>query len=232
MKKGGEFTMQISPLAGSGVIAQQQLPTSETVMGKEDFLKMLITQLRYQDPLNPMEGTEFSAQLAQFSTVEQLANIKEMLQASIDGNYLLATSINNTLAATVIGKEVKAYGNQIYLPQEGSVVLNFKLDGQAQQVTIEILDENGSVVKTIQQQNLSSGEHVVEWDGTNEEGNRLEEGRYTFRVSAMGENDGEVGVTLFSRGVITGVRYSSHGAVLMLGQIEIPLSEVYEILMG
>ncbi|NOX36596.1 MAG: flagellar hook capping protein [Calditrichaeota bacterium] len=224
--------MQVNQLASGGPVTPQQLPTSETVMGKEDFLKMLITQLRYQDPLNPMEGTEFSAQLAQFSTVEQLANIKDMLQASIDGNYLLATSINNTLAATVIGREVKAYGDQIYLPEDGSAVLNFKLDGQARQVTIEILDENGNVVKTIRQENLSSGEHEIEWDGTDDEGNRLEEGRYTFRVSATGENDVEVGVTLFSRGVITGVRYGSNGAVLMLGQIEIPLSEVYEILMG
>jgi len=67
---------------------------------------------KYQDPLNPMQGAEFSAQLAQFSSVEQLANINKTLLDSIDGNYLLSTSINNTLAATVIGRDVKAYGNQ------------------------------------------------------------------------------------------------------------------------
>ncbi|OPX34287.1 hypothetical protein B1H10_03985 [candidate division KSB1 bacterium 4484_188] len=61
-----------------------------------------------------MKGTEFSAQLAQFSSVEQLSNINESLRQSMDANYLLTSSINNTLAATIIGHQVKAYGNSVY----------------------------------------------------------------------------------------------------------------------
>ncbi len=224
--------MEINATGSVGPFVPSRGPTSETVMGKEDFLKMLITQLRYQDPLNPMEGTEFSAQLAQFSTVEQLANIKELLQATMDGNYLLATSINNTLAATVIGREIKAYGNQIYLPDEGAATVNFKLSAAAGEVTIEILNEDGAVVRTMRLEDLEQGEHQIEWDGSDDDGNRLEKGRYTFRVSAGNDNDAAVDVTLFTRGIITGVRYSSNGAVLMLGDIEVPLSEVYEILKG
>ncbi|NIS39011.1 flagellar hook capping protein, partial [Candidatus Saccharibacteria bacterium] len=93
---------------GSAMGSQQNNSSSERILGKDDFLKMLVTQLNYQDPLNPMESTDFSAQLAQFSSLEQLSNIDETLQASLEANYLLATSINNTMAATIIGKQVRA----------------------------------------------------------------------------------------------------------------------------
>ena len=94
--------------------------SNDSVLGKDDFLKLLVTQLSYQDPLNPLEASDFSAQLAQFSSVEQLFNIEETLRASLDANYLLATSINNTMAATVIGKEVRAVGDSIYFDGESA----------------------------------------------------------------------------------------------------------------
>ena len=72
------------------------------VLGQDDFLKLLVSQLQNQDPMNPMDGTQFASQLAQFTSVEQLANINTSLQSSISANQLLNQSISNALSTTVI----------------------------------------------------------------------------------------------------------------------------------
>ncbi|MDP3830447.1 MAG: flagellar hook capping FlgD N-terminal domain-containing protein, partial [Ignavibacteriaceae bacterium] len=86
-------------------------PKGKASLGKDDFMKLMLTQLKHQDPLNPMEGSEFAAQLAQFSSLEQLSNLNELTAQSIDANYYLTQSINNTMTATLIGKDVKLSGN-------------------------------------------------------------------------------------------------------------------------
>ncbi len=204
--------------------------TNDKILGKDDFLKLLITQLNYQDPLNPMEGTEFSAQLAQFSSLEQLQNIHQELKNSIDANYLLTTSINNTLAATVIGKSVKATGNQIYLGEDGNATLHYDLSDDASKVTIEILDENDQVKRTIQLEDVAKGEQSYTWDGKDNAGISLAQGKYRFRVKATDEEGNPVSVQTYMVGTITGVRYGYNGAELLIGDLSLAMSDVYEIL--
>ena len=102
-----------------GITSQSTTTTNQSAnvkngtLGKDDFLKLMIAQLKNQDPLNPMNGTEYAAQLAQFTSLEQLTNLNANVSKSIDTNYVLTQSINNTLAATLIGKEVKINGNTI-----------------------------------------------------------------------------------------------------------------------
>ncbi|RMG63736.1 MAG: flagellar hook capping protein [Calditrichaeota bacterium] len=224
--------MEVGNVFSSVFTGKDNQPTSEKILGKDDFLRLLVTQLNYQDPLNPLEAADFSAQLAQFSSVEQLANIGQTLQASQDSDLLLATSINNTLAATIIGKSVRAQGNQVYFDGEQPANLSFSLPSNAREVTIEIVNENGKVVRTIQQKNLAAGDHTVSWDGRDDDGADMPEGTYTFRVSAQDGEGNPLDVTTYLSGRITGVRYGQGGAVLMVGHIEIALSDVYEILEG
>ena len=207
-----------------------QTSTNDKILGKDDFLKLLITQLNYQDPLNPMKGTEFSAQLAQFSSVEQLQNIHQELKNSIDANYLLTTSINNTLAATVIGKTVKATGNQIYLGESGEATLHYDLSSKAKKVTIEILDENDQVKRTITLDNVGKGEQSYTWDGKDNAGIALGQGTYHFRVKASDEEGNPVSVQTYMVGTITGVCYGYNGAELLVGDLTLAMSDVYEIL--
>ena len=80
-------------------------------MGKDEFLKLLTVQLQHQNPLSPMKGQEFSAQLAQFSQVEQLENINSGISSSNELDLQLTRSITNSLSTTMVGKEAKVAGN-------------------------------------------------------------------------------------------------------------------------
>lgn len=220
---GGTTTVQDSGYPNSS-------STKKNILGKDDFLKMLVTQLHYQDPLNPMKSTEFSAQLAQFSSLEQLQNIDKSLQQSLDANYMLTTSINNTLAANLIGKQVRAYGNRLYLGESKQANVHFDLSADAKNVQIEILDENDQVRRTITLDNLKAGEHSWVWDGKDKSGVTLPTGEYRFRVEATDSEGQAVSVENYISGSISGVRYSNNGAVLMIGNLTVNMSDVYEIL--
>ena len=82
--------------------ANSQQAKGSTELGKDDFLNLMITQMKYQDPLNPMDSNEYAAQLAQFSSLEQLTNLNNSVNESIDINYLLTQSINNTILSSSI----------------------------------------------------------------------------------------------------------------------------------
>ncbi len=221
--------MELEPIAGSN----REPPGSEllnrTTMEKDDFLKLLIAQLSHQDPLSPMDNQEFAAQLAQFSSLEQLAGINFNLEQSIQMDILLTQAINNTLATTIIGKEVKAVGSSFKLDAEGSVDLTFRLDDFADDVEVVITDDAGNVVRRLSANALSEGEHSLGWDGKNADGEAVPEGEYHFAVTATRADGEDISVTPLITGTITGVRYENGSAVLLVGDREIPFGSVLEI---
>jgi flagellar basal-body rod modification protein FlgD len=218
-------TQPLSPGKSSGYSG-----IKDKILGKDDFLKMLVAQLHYQDPMNPMESTDFSAQLAQFSSVEQLENISSNLEAFIDSNYMLTTSINNTLAANIIGKSVKANGNAVYFNGSDPVQIPFHLGSDAQNVKIEIYDSNGNVVRTLTADDLQQGDQYLEWDGTDTNGYQLSKGKYTVKISATDSEGNPVDANTYMMGEVTGIKYTANGAVLLVGELEINFSDVIEIL--
>lgn len=224
--------MEISDILGlnqSG--ASPFAPTSERILGKDDFLRLLVTQLRNQNPLEPMEADDFSAQLAQFSSLEQLSNMNKLLEASLETNLLLATSVNNTLAASVIGKQVKALGSEVYFDGKNEAPMIYELGGAAKTVKIEILDENGKTVRTVNLDNLTEGEQNFGWDGKDDNGNRMSAGNYDFRITATGTDGQPVRVVTYMTGVVTGLRYGSDGPSLMIGNTQVRLADVLEIML-
>ena len=202
---------------------------SQAILGKDDFLRLLITQLRYQDPLNPMKGTEFAAQLAQFSSVEQLANINSNLQANLEGTYLMTQAISNSLATTMIGKEVKAGISTLTFDGKGDARLGYTLSGAATSVTVKIYDSSGKLVRTMAGTGTASGDNTMTWDGTNDQGAALPAGSYGFEVIAQDANGASVRATPFITGAITGVRFRSDGTYFVVNGQEVPLSEIMEI---
>ena len=117
-----------------------------SAMGKDEFLNLLVTQLKYQNPLEPMDDTQFVAQLAQFSSLEKLTDINTTLQSSTQLDYVLSQTIANTMATTLIGKEVIAEGKDIIHSYDQSDSLSFKLGGDASETEIKIYNDSGALV--------------------------------------------------------------------------------------
>lgn len=216
------------------VTSANQNPTAgyqqNAIMGKEDFLKLLVTQLKYQDPLSPMSGTEFASQLAQFSSLEQLTNLNQSVKLSIEGNYILAQSINNTLTATLIGKRVKLAGATIVKNGQDNVQLGYTLPESASSIKVNIKDENGNIVKTFDSPPSKTGDSKLLWDFTDNNGNKLPDGTYTFEVVAKNSSGDDMTVTLFKWGKIDGIRFSEKGTTLVVDGNEYFLSDIMEIL--
>ena len=212
-------------VAGAGEV--QRLSASSE---QDDFLKLLVAQMRYQDPLNPLEGTDFTANLAQFRSLEQLQNIGSKLDQSVEADLLLARSINNTMAATLIGKTVRAVSDKVALGERGPVDINFELADRASQVTVEILSAGGEVLRTITAESLDAGFGSVAWDGRDRNGQRLPAGEYQVRISAVAPGGASVTVQPLTVGVVSGVRFIDGNPVLIVDGREIQFGSVLEIL--
>jgi len=201
----------------------------KSVLGKDDFMKLMLQQLKYQDPLNPMDNSQFSAQLAQFSSLEQLANINKALENSINANYVLTQSVNNTMTANLIGKEAKFGGNSLVNNGQISAIIGYTLPAEAREVSIKIYDQNGKLVKTISGTDNKSGDRKVEWDFTDDEGKKLPEGNYTFKVEGTNFKGEEMSITSYKWGKIDSVKFSEEGTKIISNNVEYIISDILEI---
>lgn len=194
-------------------------------LGKDAFLTMLVAQMKNQDPLNPMENTEFTAQLAQFSSLEQMFNVNENLK----NIQMTQSSLNNTQSVSIIGKEIKAEGNSIKLSNGAPVDINYKLSSAAKEVRINIYDSRGELVRTILLSSQDAGEQSFVWDGKDGSGNSLSDGAYSFMVSAKDLIGTEVSVTPLIKGQVTGVSFDSGNTLLSVGGQRVSLGSVIEV---
>ncbi|MBU0472777.1 MAG: flagellar hook capping protein [Bacteroidetes bacterium] len=199
-------------------------------MDKEAFLELMIAQLQNQDPMNPMDGTEYAAQLAQFTSLEQLTNLNDSMDASIDANYYLTQSINNTMTATLIGKDVKLTSTTLQNIGQDDISFGYKLPVDVKTVTIKIYNESGALIKTIEQENNSAGEHKLSWDFSDNNGTKVPNGKYTFKVTATDAKGEDLAISTFGLGTIDGVRFSESGTALLVDGVEYSLADVMEIL--
>ncbi len=178
---------------------------ADDMMGKEDFLKLLVAQLQNQDPLNPDDATEFTSQLAEFSSLEQLQNLNGSLED------IAATQQQSDRFATMdlIGNEV-VYASSAFNFDGNTSSIGYRLDGTAASVTMTIVDENGSTVSTLRPVELTQGDHFIQWNGLDNEGNIVPEGNYQLIIEATSAGEGEtIAATPLVQSEVTGVDYSS-----------------------
>ncbi|MEL6348722.1 MAG: flagellar hook capping FlgD N-terminal domain-containing protein [Myxococcota bacterium] len=199
-------------------------PTND--LGQETFMQLLVTQLQNQDPLNPQSNEEFVAQLAQFSSLEQLVSVND----SIDGLYLATASMNNATMTQLLGREVTAYAEQTY--HDGAsdeLTVHYEAVGDAASAEITVKNEDGEVVYSGPMGALNDGEGSFSFPAKDQDGNPLPEGIYSFTISATNASGEDVMVSGMVQGEIDGMSYASGTPVPSIQGIEIDLGEILRV---
>ncbi|KAF0188224.1 MAG: flagellar hook capping [Desulfobulbaceae bacterium] len=187
------------------------------IMGKEDFLTLLVAQLQNQDPLNPDDPTEFTAQLAQFSSLEQLYNLNE----SMAGLTTAQANSQKLSALSLIGKEV-SYNGSSFSFEGDPIAVGYQLDGVATGVTISLQDSDGKTIKTLQAEDteLKTGNHFITWDGTDMDGETVAAGTYKIVLSATAAKSGaSVAAAPLISSEVTGVDLSNGMLTTKAGEV-------------
>ncbi|MBH23297.1 MAG: flagellar hook capping protein [Myxococcales bacterium] len=214
--------------ASTAAAANRAGSADNSEMGKEDFLQLLTTQLANQDPLNPMDNTQFASQLAEFSGLEQLINIGQGME-----QLALAQAVNNgTDMVGFIGKEVVFQGNGFTYDGDGGEDLTVDLADPASKVTVSVYDDEGTLVSTFESGPMEGGVGDVHWDGTDLNGQPVPAGDYTFEVSAEDVEGNRVEASTRRSGVVSGVTYESGYPELMVGGQKIAVGDIVEVVTG
>ncbi len=221
--------MQASRLLGSTIPPSDSISNSKSAdLNKDDFLKLLMTQMQHQDPLNPMDNTEFLSQLSQFSQLEQIYNVNQNIQD-------LAASQNSSrdmLLGNLLGKTAKVDASDIYLKDQDNISINYDLADSAEKVTVNIYDADRNLVRTIQAIQQPSGQQKLDWDGKDNDKKDLPEGTYSIEVTA--NNKGALSfISPYLMGPVNEVIFSQGNEPLI--QIEnqnVPISKVLQISMA
>lgn len=192
------------------------------------FLTMFTTQLKYQDPTNPLESYELAAQLAQFSTVEKLTEANKNLVTL--QSYL--ASINNAQMVEMIGRTVVGNSNTITVDAGKVSDLKYELSTSGE-VTIKISDAEGKLVRTIKVGAQDAGKHSFTWDGKNDAGETVSSGKYTAEVSLLDANGNTTEVETTVEGKVYSFRLEEGLPYLILGGsngIALPISQILEVM--
>lgn len=195
-------------------------------LNKDAFLNLLLAQMKNQDPTNPLKSHEMAAQLAQFTSLEKLTNIN----SAIEELTKVQKPGQNFGALSLIGKAVAGDSSQIVRTAENETHdIRFRLSADAVSGTLTIKDETGAVVRTLKLSKMKSGDNEINWNGMNEEGRTLGEGRFSASIEAISSNGAKLAAETKFAGVISGVNFTPSGPVLMIGKQAIPMSDIKEI---
>ncbi len=216
---------QLSNVNRSTQLPSQGPDAATSELGKDAFLKLLVTQLQYQDPLDPTENEEFVAQLAQFSQVEQLTTANDSLETL----YSAMASMNNASMTQLLGKDVLAQGDTFKYEGKGDQPLLFDASSSAASATVTVMNAEGRVVYNGEIGGLDAGRGSWVWDGKTIGGGTAPTGEYSFRVSARDRNGDTVEVLELVRGEIDGMSFETGSPIPSIKGVEIDLGDVLEV---
>jgi len=206
-------------------------------LGKLDFLRLLVTQLQFQNPLEPMDGTGFVSQLAQFTALEGTNNIEKAISSldqsykdSLDMQSFSAISMTNASAVSLIGKHVRIAENTVkYLGIPGNDATIRVHLGNADSGTVLVLDKDGKTVRTLGVGDKDAQNSAqLKWDGKDDSGVYVKAGTYYLKIEGQ-ENDSSL--YCYVDDVVEGVRYTSEGPLMKIGGKELPIGNILDISM-
>lgn len=226
--------MSTTTVAGSNTIPAEVLAAVNPKKTSEDslvdvtenrFLKLLTTQLKNQDPLNPLDNAQMTSQMAQISTVNGI----EKLNATLEKMMASSNDSQAVQAAGMLGHQVFVAGNGLSLSSGGQAAAGIEVPQAVDNLTVTITDGNGGVVRTLSLGAQSAGLLTFGWDGKNDAGTPVAAGRYSFAVAAD-QNGKAVSGTKYELAPVTGILRDKNGVRIELGQLgDYAMSDIRQI---
>ncbi|MBA4070805.1 MAG: hypothetical protein C0497_03075 [Gemmatimonas sp.] len=207
------------------------LPTSGTAalggaMGKDAFMRLLITQMTNQNPLNPQDGTQMASQLAQFSALEQMTNMNATLRDQAAANAALAGAVNNASAMTLLGREVTVASDQIAGGATGTTSVAAEIGTGGGNLTVRIVDANGATLTTKLVGRVGSGRtDVAIGDLTS----KLPAGTYQVVFDLAAGTAGVTHPTPLVTATVDGVRFGPNGVDITSGSLSFPIGSIVSV---
>ncbi len=203
----------------------QRGPKNE--LDKDDFLKLFIAQLQNQDPLKPDDSAQMAAQLAQFNGLEQMLNVNKTLTEMLKGQ----SNGRNFGMLDYVGRDVTVEGGRALVSQGNAGQVSFNIDRPVTGATLEVRDGNGNVVATEDLGQLADGEQNLQWSGVGSDGKPLQDGAYTFSITATADEGQTVPVPVQTRIKVTGVDLKDPSGAFMTPAGKISASDVVAVRM-
>ena len=216
-------TSVIDPAVLSAINGQlgSSAPQSTSEELNANFMTLLITQLKNQDPLNPMENAELTSQLAQINTVSGI----ETLNKTLNGIVGQIEAGQNMQAVALIGQGVMVPGDRVLAGDAGSTTpFGIELAAPASAVTASIVDGSGQVVRSFELGPVKEGVESFVWDGTLESGELAPKGAYRVQIEALSADGNAMPATVLNYAVVQAVTSHKEGPRLDLGGVADPVT--------
>ncbi len=206
--------------------AANKVATSKTKLSSDlnSFLTLLTSQLKNQDPLSPMDSTQFTQQLVQMTGVEQQLLTNDLLEKLVTN-----TGSGIQTSVSMLGREVRALNSDAKLTA-GKAEWSYSLDREATDVTVEVLNEFGKVVQVVKPTENKAGDHSFTWNGKDRTDQQLPNGgTYTLRITAKDSAGATVPVTNFVKGIVTGVEQVDGKTLITINGVKVGWEKVTAI---
>jgi flagellar basal-body rod modification protein FlgD len=207
-------------LAGSADVATG----GSEAMDKQAFMKLLVAQLKNQDPLDPMDGRDFITQLSQLTGVEKLSSLSDQISSL----QVATAGMANTQTSGLVGKHIEAKGDAFLLNDIGAGQSAFNIQEPAN-VKVKIVNEAGTVVKELDMGDITAGSHEITWDGKLESGDRAPAGRYHVQIEAKNASGAKVSADTDVTGIVDSISYENGYPELVIGNRRVALGNVTTI---
>lgn len=220
-KKSGDLSSAKTDEEFRKMLSDKASPqrTPKNTLGKDDFMKLFIAQMQSQDPLNPQDATQMSAQMAQFNSLEQMMNLNKTMETMLKGQSTdRAVSMVN-----YVGKEVDLGNGLLKWDKEKLSKSTFSIEQPLANAMVEVRDGSGQIVSQEDMGNLMPGEHNVKWAGKMKDGNIANPGIYNFAIVGKTTDGQEVTVPIKTKVKVTGIDLQSDGGAFFteVGKIDV-----------
>lgn len=212
---------KLNQMSGVNTTKDPYAQTKKKKMDKDAFMKMFMTQLKYQDPTSPVDNDKMAQQMAMFTQIEQSVTTNKYLE-----KMLAQSDDRSQLAYSMIGKTVGADKASLFHDKMTTTEFQFDLPKEASTLKVNILDETGEVVKAIDLEGRPEGKVSARWDGSTSDGQVAISGRYFYQIEATDEAGKAIPVDTKLEGRVSGITRSGGEVFLLVGDQKVNMNEV------